>query len=104
MNLITFTGLDYPSFAYLLNNFEPLYHRGAHGRRQGSFDVASCLRLALEYTTKKGLNAGSPDGIWLIHSVLCLFLKFLMLLSFKVLVAEPYALLSRLEIKDDAIL
>jgi len=26
-SLITFTGLDYPSFTYLLNKFEPLYYR-----------------------------------------------------------------------------
>jgi hypothetical protein len=26
-SLITFTGLDYPSFTYLLNKFKPLYYR-----------------------------------------------------------------------------
>jgi hypothetical protein len=34
-SLTTFTGLDYPSFTYLLNKFEPLYYRYSPYSRNG---------------------------------------------------------------------
>ena len=69
-SFITFTGLDYNSFQYLLNKFRPLYNRyspyvengkvarvrhegGTHGRPR-SLDAASCLGLVLGYTRTRG--------------------------------------------------
>jgi hypothetical protein len=69
-SFITFTGLDYTSFAYLLQKFHPLCHRyspyfvkgkivalnngGACGGRPRSIDPARCLGLVLGYTRTRG--------------------------------------------------
>jgi len=69
-SFITFTGLDYATFEYLLSKFQPLYqryspysvngkivrvlHRDGMPGRKRSLDAPSCLGLVLGYTRTKG--------------------------------------------------
>jgi hypothetical protein len=68
-SFITFTGLDYATFEYLLSKFRPLYQcyspysvtgkivavrNQAGSGRPRSLDAPSCLGLVLGYTRTKG--------------------------------------------------
>ncbi len=71
--LITFMGLDFPTFTYLLNKFEPLYYRyslysrndkiiklqnrRALGGRPWPLDAVSYLGLVLGYTRTRGSDS-----------------------------------------------
>ena len=88
-SLITFTGLDYRSFGYLLEKFSPLYNRyspyskngkivvlrnaGALGGRPRSLDPAGCLALVLGYTRTRGSMSMLQMVFGLTNSVLCIF-------------------------------
>jgi len=109
-SFITFTGLDYTSFEYLLSKFRPLYYRyspysvngkivvlkngGAQGGRPRSLDPAGCLGLVLGYTRTRGSLFSLQMVFGASHSVLGLFLKFSMRLLFKVLRQEDAAKVS----------
>jgi hypothetical protein len=106
-SFITFTGLDYNSFQYLLNKFHPLYNRylpyvengkvarvthegGTHGRPR-SLDAASCLGLVLGYTRTRGGLFALQMIFGVSYSVVALFLKFSIRLLYKVLLEEEGA-------------
>jgi hypothetical protein len=106
-SLITFTGLDYHSFGYLLEKFSPQYNRyspyskngkiavlrnaGAIGVRPRFLDPAGCMALVLGYKRTRGSMSMLQMGFGLTNSVLCIFLKFAMRLLFKVLKEEEDA-------------
>jgi hypothetical protein len=106
-SFITFTGLDYRSFQYLLDKFRPLYNRyspyvengkvarvtyqgGTHGQPR-SLDAASCLGLVLGYTRTRGGLYALQMLFGISYSVLAVFLKFSMRLLYKVLLEEEGA-------------
>jgi hypothetical protein len=106
-SFITFTGLDYNSFEYLLDKFRPLYYQyspysfngkivglnngGDLGGRPLPPDPAGCLGLVLGYTRTRGSLFLLQMVFGASHSVLCIFLKFSMRLLFKVLREEDSA-------------
>jgi len=106
-SFITFTGLDYKSFQYLLTKFRRLYnryspyvvdgklvdvqHQGGSRGRPRSLDAAGCLGLALGYTRTKGGVFGLQMIFGVSYSVLLVFLKYSLRLLYKVLLEEDGA-------------
>jgi len=105
-SFITFTGLDYATFDYLLSKFRPLYQRyspysltgkivavrnQAGPGRPRSLDAPSCLGLVLGYTRTKGSLFSLQMIFGVTHSVLALFLRYSIKLLYKVLKEEPAA-------------
>jgi hypothetical protein len=100
---ITFMGLDYSSFQYLLNKFSPLYHRyspysvngkivtvrdsGLRSGRPHSLGPADC-RFSSQVYENYGILFTLQMVFGASHSVLCLFLKFSIRLLFRVLKEE----------------
>ena len=88
---ITFTGLDYFSFQYLLEKFTPLYNWYSPYSIIGKITVvretvvkkgrphllgpADCLGLVLGYTRTRGSLFAVQMVFGASHSVLCMFLK-----------------------------
>jgi hypothetical protein len=104
---ITFTGLDFSNFQYLLNKLTPLYNRYSPYSQSGKITVirdrvvkkgrprslgpADCLGLVLGYTRTKGSLFALQMVFGATHSVLCLFLKYSMRILFRVLKGEEDA-------------
>jgi hypothetical protein len=104
---ITFTGLDFSNFQYLLNKFTPLYNRYSPYSQSGKITVirdrvvkkgrprslgpADCLGLVLGYTRTKGSLFALQMVFGASHSVLSLFLKYSTRLLFRVLQEEEDA-------------
>ena len=106
-SFITFTGLDYGTFEYLLSKIQPLYQRYSPYSVTGkivwvikrvgkpvqkiSLDAPSCLGLVLGYTRTKGSLFSLQMIFGATHSVLALFLRYSIKLLYKVLKEEPSA-------------